>query len=183
MRAESAAELGAAADRGRIPAFQGSTAQQGPRRLSLVLGGGGRMGTVDRQRLAVLESRVGKQLSADLLAVLNEREPICEGSVALVTPDRIWDVRTSFTLDGRDEEAQLDRVYELVGDVLPPGALPVAEDWGGNFYCLMLSGPLAGRVTYWDHERDEGDHRVEPVAGSVAEFFAGLVPDPREADA
>ena len=115
--------------------------------------------------------------------MLINRQPIREGGVALVQPDRIWDVRTSFTLDGDTEEAQLDSVYELVGDVLPPNAVPIAEDWGGNIYRVMLSGTLAGRVTYWDHERDERDHHVELLADSIEEFFEGLVPDPREADA
>src|SRR5262245_17245721 len=69
-------------------------------------------------------------------------------------------------------------LYRRVGDVLPRGAVPFASDWGDNLYCLMLSGPYAEQVVYWDHERDEGDHRVEPVTGSVDEFYAGLVPDP-----
>jgi hypothetical protein len=46
----------------------------------------------------------------------------------------------------------------------------------------MLSGPLAGKVVYWDHERESDDHRVETVADSVAMFYAGLSPDPRDAD-
>jgi hypothetical protein len=137
----------------------------------------------ERERLAALEFRVGQRFPADLVSTILNREPIREGDVALVTPGRIWDVRTSFTLAGDLESERLDRVYELVGDVLPPGAVPIAEDWGGNFYCLMLSGPHADRVVYWDHERDEGDHRVEPVAGSIGEFFSGLVPDPPERDA
>jgi hypothetical protein len=134
----------------------------------------------ERERLAALESRVGQRFPADLVAAILDREPIRGDGVALVTPRRIWDVRTSFTLAGGAESDRLDRVYELVGDVLPPDAVPIAEDWGGNFYCLMLSGPQAGHVVYWDHERDEGDHRVEPVAGSIGEFFSGLVPDPTE---
>jgi hypothetical protein len=114
------------------------------------------------------------------VATLIEREPIREGNVALVTPDRVWDIRTTFGLDEGDRSDQLDRVYDLVGDVLPPGALPFAADWGDNFYCLMLAGPLAGQVVWWDHERDPGDDSVEPVAVSVGEFFSRLVPDPRE---
>jgi hypothetical protein len=114
---------------------------------------------------------------------LADREPIRERRVALVTPDRLWQVRTTFRLDNGSKEDQLDRVFELVWDVLPPLALPFAEDWGGNLYCLMLSGPQAGQVVFWDHERDESDNRVEPVAGSIEAFYTGLVPDPRESDA
>jgi hypothetical protein len=128
----------------------------------------------------MLEARLGKELPADFTATLAQREPIREGSAALVTPERIWDVRTTFALGDGDKTDQLDRVYELVGDVLPPGALPFARDWGGNFYCFMLSGPDTGRVVWWDHERDEGDQSVVAVASSIADFYARLVPDPRE---
>jgi len=137
--------------------------------------------SIDQDRLKALELRLGTRLPPDLTATLIDREPICEGSLALVTADRVWDVRTTFGLDAADKGRQLDAVYHLVGDVLPPGALPFAEDWGGNFYCLMLSGLHAGQVVYWDHERDEGDEPVEPLAGSLEEFYARLVPDPREA--
>src|SRR4051812_22915381 len=130
------------------------------------------MGTIDQRRLTELESRIGRTLPHDLLAMLTEREPIREGSVALVTPDRNWDVRSTYSLDDSDEADQLDRVYERVGHALPPGALPFAVDWGGNFYCLILSGPSAGRVVFWDHERVAGNIHVEPVADSMEEYFA-----------
>ena len=138
------------------------------------------MGGIDRKRLMALESKIGHSIPSDLLGVLAEGEPIRRGKVTRVTPGRVWDVRMTFSLDDGDRNDQLDSLYDLVGDVLPSGALPFAEDWGGDFYCLMLSGPHAGRVVYWSHERDEGDTRIEPVANSVADFFASLVPDPRE---
>jgi SMI1 / KNR4 family (SUKH-1) len=141
------------------------------------------VGLVDPRRLTALEARLGVNLPDGFGAALADQEPIREGRVALITPDRVWDVRTTFRLDNGGKEDQLDRVYELVGDVLPAEALPFAEDWGGNLYCLMLSGPRAGQVVFWDHERDEGDHWVEPVAGSIEAFYAGLVPDSRESDA
>jgi len=119
-------------------------------------------------------------LPTDYLATLTSREPIREGHVALVAPDRVWDVRTTFGLDEGDSSDQLDRVYELVGDVLPTATLPFAEDWGGNFYCLILSGPKTGQVVWWSHERDPDDDAVEPVATSVSEFYTRLVIDPRE---
>jgi hypothetical protein len=72
-------------------------------------------------------------------------------------------------------------LYDLVGDVLPPGALPVAADWADNFYCLMLSGPARGTIVYWDHEREVGDDRVVPVSGSISEFYSRLSPRPEDA--
>jgi hypothetical protein len=141
------------------------------------------LGTIDPIRLKTLESRLGAKVPQDFTQSLAEREPVREGNLALVTPDGVWDVRTTFVMDGEDDSDQLDRVYNLVGDVLPSGALPFAEDWGGNFYCLMLAGPLAGQVVYWDHERDDDDNSVVRLTGSLEEFYSRLVPDPREADA
>ncbi len=138
------------------------------------------MASIDKTRLMALESRLGTRLPSEFIATLNEREPIREGNLVLVTPDRIWDIRSTFGLDDGDRADQLDRVYELVGDVIPPAALPFAADWGDNFYCLVLVGPQAGQVVWWDHERDHGDFSVESVAPSVAVFYSQLVPDPRD---
>ncbi len=78
------------------------------------------MATIDSKRLGALESRLGTKLPADFVAGLAKRKPIREGKVVLVAPDRVWDVRTTFTLGGGKKADQLDRLYELVGDVLPP---------------------------------------------------------------
>lgn len=136
------------------------------------------MGTINQSRLAALELLVGHKFPPELLALLSGQEAISQGEVAFVTAERVWDVRTSYVLDDGDARQQLDRLYGLVGDVLPPATLPVAADWGDNFYCLVLAGPDAGKVVYWDHERDPDDHRVDIVAGSLPQFFANLVPHP-----
>lgn len=137
-----------------------------------------RLRRIDRQRLERLEARLGAIVPHELLAALATREPVREGRVVIRTPQRAWDVRTTFILDDDavGTHAQVDRVYAQVADVLPSGELPLAEDWGGNLYCVMLSGPSAGAVVYWNHEREAGDQRVEPVCGSVNEFYARLVP-------
>jgi hypothetical protein len=93
---------------------------------------------------------------------------------------RVRDIRTTYSLDNGDDSYQLDWIYDLIGDVMPPGAFPFASDWGGNIYCLMLSGPMSGNVVWWDHERDNEDHSVEVVAESLETFFASLVPAPPE---
>jgi hypothetical protein len=102
------------------------------------------------------------------------------GNVVLIPANRVWDIRTTFGLDSGDRNDQLDVLYALVGDVLPIGALPFAADWGDKSYCLILSGRQLGQVVWWDDERDRGDNSVESVAESLGEFFARLVPDPRE---
>jgi hypothetical protein len=142
-----------------------------------------RVPSVDERRLIEMESRLGTRLPSDFVATLHTWEPIREGNLALVTAGRVWDVRTTFALDANADADQLDRVYDLIGDVLPPGTLPFAQDWGGNFYCVLLSGPSAGAVVYWDHERDEDDTHLEPVANSIEAFYSALIPDPRGGDA
>ena len=46
-----------------------------------------------------------------------------------------------------------------------------------------LVGPVGatGKVVWWDHERDMGDDRVEPVCDSVADFYARLYERPDDA--
>jgi hypothetical protein len=65
-----------------------------------------------------------------------------------VAGDIVWDVRTTFGLNGlRTDYSQLDRVNDLVGDAMPPGALPFAEHWGGED---MLLYAVKGRaVSSW----------------------------------
>ena len=134
------------------------------------------MGTINQSRLSALERRVQQKFPPELLAFLSEQEPISQGEVAFVTANRVWDVRTSYVLDDGDAKHQLDRLYGLVGDVLPPATVPVAADWGDNFYCLVLAGPDEGKIVYWDHERELDNHRVKIVADSLQQFFANLVP-------
>lgn len=138
------------------------------------------MAALDRKRLRALEGQLGTRLPPDFLATLETLAPIDEGNVALVVQGVIYDIRTTYTVNGGAAGLQLDGLYHRVGDVLPPGALPIAQSWGGDIYCLMLRGPLVGKVVFWDHERDENDHHVEVIADSIHAFYAGLVPEPRE---
>lgn len=126
-------------------------------------------------RLKALEAKLGAPIPTNLVTHLGQRKPISEGGFGFRAKDRMWDIRTTFRLDKSSEE-QLDKVYGLVGDVLPPGALPFAEDWGGNFYCLMVSGRSQGQVVYWDHERDPGDHHTKRLAATLEDFYAGVEP-------
>lgn len=87
-------------------------------------------------------------------------------------------VRDVFELGNGPSYLQLDEVMRLVGDVIPPQAVPVAEDLAGNLYLLDCSdGPGSGRITWWDHERELGDHHTEPVEPSFRSFIEAV---PRE---
>lgn len=128
-----------------------------------------------RQRLAKVEAALGAKVPDNLLAFLTEREPIDEGGFGFSVDEELLEIRTTFLLDGSGGNQQLDAVYARVGDVITPGALPFASDWAGNFFCLMVSGRRRGKVVYWDHERDEGDHSVRILASSLEKFISGLV--------
>jgi SMI1 / KNR4 family (SUKH-1) len=130
---------------------------------------------INLMRLRCLEERLGIPLPEQFVMTLTGRKPVREGGVAIVCNDCVWDVRNTLSLDDGDPNDQLDRVYELVREALPHGALPIAQDWGGNLYCLMLLGPEAGQVVWWHHERTEGDQQVMPVATSVADFYSRLI--------
>jgi hypothetical protein len=51
---------------------------------------------------------------------------------------------------------------------------PFATDIADNFYCIVVTGAQAGRVVWWDHEREVGDHHVEDVADSFDDFMSRL---------
>ena len=131
------------------------------------------------QRIENLEAALGASLPAVYRAFLrsHKEEPSRPVQVVSTNPD-YWDVRHILEIGDAEDYLQLDDCYELVGDVLPDGMLPVAEDQGGNLYLLdCRMGPSTGAVYWWDHEQELGEDRVELVATSFPEFLAALVPD------
>ena len=80
-----------------------------------------------------------------------------------------------FELADGPKHVQVDEVLRLVGDVLPSGTLPVAEDDGGNLYLLdCVAHP--GTVYWWNHERDIGDEHIDKVAATFSAFIQILKP-------
>jgi hypothetical protein len=120
------------------------------------------MPTVDRNRLQALEGKFGASFPADFVASLSERELISQEGLAFVAGDIVWDVRTTFGLNGlRTDYSQLDRVNDLVGDAMPPGALPFAEHWGGEDSSSM---PLKG-APFRHRRRRIDDARARQTSG------------------
>ena len=134
------------------------------------------------QRIENLEAALGARLPAAYRAFLrsHREEPSRPVQVVSTNPD-YWDVRHMLEIGDAEAYLQLDDCYELVGDVLPDGMLPVAEDQRGNLYLLdCRAGPSTGAVYWWDHEQELGQNRVELVATGFPEFLAILVPDSQE---
>jgi hypothetical protein len=83
-------------------------------------------------------------------------------------------VQEFLRLDDDADYLQLDSTFTRVRHALPPGMVPFARDIGGNFYCIIVTGTHDGRIVWWDHEREAGDHHVEDIADSFTSFMSSL---------
>ena len=130
----------------------------------------------DADRLDRYLRTIGVRPPPEYLAFLatHRVDPDGDGFVVSSDPEH-WIVTKFFEIGDGPDFVQADETYRLVGDVLPNGMIPIAEDHGGNFFLLDCSSGTG--VYWWDHERDLGDDRVEKVAGSFDEFKELLVPD------
>jgi hypothetical protein len=122
-------------------------------------------------RLKALERLLRALLPSDYKTFLASHRARDEAGLYISSNPENWGVRSLFELGDGPKDDQLDRVYQLVGDVLPPQSLPIAEDWSGNLYLLMHAGSLSGHVVWWNHEREENDFTVQDVASSFTEFL------------
>jgi len=128
------------------------------------------------RRVKDVEATIGVSLPPEHVRFLREGPPSLDEPVGVPFRGEVWDISYFFRLDDGPNHKQLDKTCRLVSDVLPEHALPVAEDHAGNFFCLFVAGPNAGRIVWWDHERDLGDDHVEDVAPSLATFLTALRP-------
>jgi hypothetical protein len=82
------------------------------------------------------------------------------------------------------DDYDLRRELEVYDGRIPPGALPIAEDPGGNLFLLSLANGSKGAVFFWDHE-EEPPHaadwsdfpNVYRIAGSFEDFLSSIRPD------
>ena len=109
-------------------------------------------------RLSDLETSFGHRLPEIYRQYLLEGRAVCESEAVFENDAREFDIRTVFGFTSGSECDQLDATYRIVGKVLPPNSLPIASDWGGNFFLLYHGDE---QIFFWDHERDLGDHHVE----------------------
>lgn len=123
------------------------------------------------ERIKFVEALLGADLPADLRSFLKSRSSPPGDLSFLSSCGRELTVRDFFRLDHGADYLQLDSTFERVHDALPKGMLPFARDMAGNFYCIVVTGAQAGRIVWWNHEREFGDNRVEDVAPSFREFM------------
>lgn len=66
-----------------------------------------------------------------------------------------------------DEYYDLLNQAEVYRNRVPSHILPIADDPGGNLVCIAASGPDAGKIYFWDHEREVEDGEV-PAARNLS---------------
>ncbi len=71
-----------------------------------------------------------------------------------------------------DDPENILRTHERLSPYLPSGAIPVADDGGGDFVCLDYSGGGSPRIGYWHH----GDRSLVPLASSFGACIGSLKP-------
>jgi len=66
-----------------------------------------------------------------------------------------------------DDNENVIRTHTRLAAFLPEGAVPVADDGGGDFVCLDYSGGPSPTIGYWHH----GESKLIPLASSFSEFL------------
>jgi cell wall assembly regulator SMI1 len=73
--------------------------------------------------------------------------------------------------EGHDES--IVKTYKLLAPFLPPGAVPISDDGGGDFVCLDYNKGGPPTVGYWHH----GDSTLVPLAKTFSDFLDMLYED------
>ena len=76
-------------------------------------------------------------------------------------------VRKFLSLGGGSDS--LEHYLEVYSGRIPPNALPIAYDDGGNLICLLFDGK-SQPVAFWDHEM-EGENAEDAVFYLIAPNF------------
>ena len=120
-------------------------------------------------RLESIEKRIGRALPGEYKSFVSVHRAKPLSDAYLVNNPDYWGIRILFEIGDGAEHDQTDHVFEAVGDVLPTGMLPIADDSSGNLY--LLDVVQGARVVWWNHERERTDDRVDEVASSFSEFL------------
>ncbi len=79
-------------------------------------------------------------------------------------------VRMFLGIDMEEETFGLPYVLETFGDRIPARMFPIAWDPGGNLILMVASGSEAGKIYFWDHEREAGEGK--PPTEQNLQFIA-----------
>ena len=86
--------------------------------------------------------------------------------------DQLAAVKSFLGVDLPEETLNLEYVLSTFRDQVPARFFPFARDPGGNLMCIAENGPDAGKIYFWDHERETDNMTV--VADTFDEFLGKL---------
>ena len=72
------------------------------------------------------------------------------------------------------EHDNLLRYVAMYRGRLRADLLPIAHDPLGNLLCIATGGEGAGRIYFWDHEREADGGEIRLLAESLPAFLANL---------
>ncbi|HPS80001.1 MAG TPA: SMI1/KNR4 family protein [Thermoanaerobaculaceae bacterium] len=70
----------------------------------------------------------------------------------------------------QDDPENIFEAYESLRASLPGGAIPIADDGGGDFVCLDYGHGSPPSIGYWHH----GENSLVPLASSFSGFLSML---------
>ena len=138
------------------------------------------------EALARAEQRVGRKIPGPFRSFLLEHNGGWPDAADFrMAGDRVGTtqpgtIKNFLGIDTPQRTLNLDYVLDTFRERIPSWSFPVARDPGGNLILLAAEGPRAGKVYFWDHEReaDEGRPPTEDnlylIANSFDEFLDGL---------
>ncbi|HTL28110.1 MAG TPA: SMI1/KNR4 family protein, partial [Tepidisphaeraceae bacterium] len=93
--------------------------------------------------------------------------------------EKVFSVHQFFSMFYGQLGTRLEDVYKdlvLTDGILPGRLIPFADDSGGDFYCIISSGPDAGAIVIFRGEYLENDRSraFERIAKSLPEFINGM---------
>jgi hypothetical protein len=140
--------------------------------------------------IALLTSILGGPIPADLLALASRYGaayfPGGKVTVRCIEPppseiSDTGDLLISSLLGGGNQQHQLVKKVQLFRGRMPFHMIPFASDYDGNFFCLSTGGNDAGKVFFWDGDREVApEDYIEqglPVPGALAYSNLTLVAD------
>jgi hypothetical protein len=134
---------------------------------------------VSEEHLRQLEVAVGAELPADYRSFLIEGDGAKFRQYNEIEGTFHGALREVFAVGDPDGSARsLDHIRRLYDERVPAEFLPIADDLGGNLYCLGVRGEHRGSVFFWDHEMEaeEGEpptmENMEQVAASFEELVS-----------
>ena len=130
---------------------------------------------INESEIVALEREIGDVLPPDYRAfLLRFNGGLPEPDIIDVAglADSPTDVQVFFGVRRNIGSSNILWNWNVYRDRVPANALPIASDSGGNVYCITLTAPGKGEISYTDLSR--GLPRTYRVAATFTEFIDSL---------